>query len=125
MANSYAFIFVEKQIANPPERTMADACGYVDGQRQEKRGVVIFPNEPKPVRIDAGHGTTFPSDVHTIGYIWIAVCTAYGDDMGGIHHTKTWLLTQPVANSKPVPVDSNLSYFPIREAKIASEETDQ
>ncbi|HTF25131.1 MAG TPA: hypothetical protein VK937_14635 [Candidatus Limnocylindria bacterium] len=123
-SSSYAMIFAEKGIPKRPEIPMNTACSFADDDRKNKRGAVIFPNQP--VRAGSDPGTTFDPTMHTIGQIWVVICTSYGDDTGKIHHTKTWALTQPPKDAQPViAVPGNpLLYYPVFEAQIFDEEID-
>jgi hypothetical protein len=123
-AVSYAMIFAEKGIPKRPEIPMNTSCSFADDDRKNKRGAVIFPNEP--VRAGSDPGTTFDPTMHTMGQIWITICTSYGDDAGKVHHTKTWALTQPPKDEQPVIAvpGYSLLYYPVFEAQIFGEETD-
>jgi hypothetical protein len=119
--SSIALLFVQKGILVRPEGTMKLACMNADSISD----AVIFPGQS--IQIDNDSRTNFEPTMHTIGQIWIVICTCYKDDTGKIHHTKTWALTKPPDGAQPViavPGDP-LLYYPFSQAAIDHEETDE
>jgi hypothetical protein len=121
--SSFAMIFFERGPLKRPDATMNQACSFADTSTAGNS--VIFPAQP--VAEESNPGTAFDPTAPLIGQIWITICTAYGDDTGKIHHSKTWAVTEPAKGAQPIiAVPGNiLRYYPVSEARIFDEAVEE
>jgi hypothetical protein len=121
---SFALIYITKDDLTRPEAPMRLACVNADSDSKTRGGTGIFPGQP--VKEQSNGTSTFDPATRVIFRMWIAVCISYGDDTGKVHHTKTWVRTEPdPAIQRDIDFPGHaLRYYPSFEPEIFDEEVD-